>query len=93
MATVHARLETHQAQRLLTRLGRHWGHKFEVEMEAGRLLVPFSDEARAWLQASDAVLEIRIEHLDQAGVDKLKGVVADHLQRFSKDEELVFGWS
>ena len=39
MATVHARLETPQAQRLLTRLGRHWGHKFEVEMEAGRLLV------------------------------------------------------
>ncbi|MBZ2189038.1 DUF2218 domain-containing protein [Alcanivorax sp. JB21] len=93
MAIVHARLETPQAQRLLTRLGRHWGHKFEVEMEAGRLLVPFSDEVRTWLQASDAVLDVRIEHPTQAGADELKGVVADHLQRFSKDEELVFGWS
>ena len=55
--------------------------------------MPFSNEARAWLQASDTVLDIRIEHPDQAGVDSLKGVVADHLQRFSKDEVLVFEWS
>lgn len=93
MAIVHARLETHQAQRLLTHLGRHWGHKFEVELEARRLLVPFSDEARARLQASDAALDVRIEHPTQAGVDELKDVVADHLQRFSKDEELAFQWS
>lgn len=93
MATTNARLETQQAQRLMTRLGRHWGHKFEVVMEAGRLVVPFSETARATLLASVSALEIEVVHPEQEGADKLKGVVAEHLQRFSKDEVLTFAWS
>ncbi|MCH8542309.1 MAG: DUF2218 domain-containing protein [Alcanivorax sp.] len=93
MATTHARLETQQAQRLMTRLGRHWGHKFDVVMEDGRLVVPFSETERATLVASASGLDIEVVHPEQEGVEKLKDVVAEHLQRFSKDEVLKFVWS
>lgn len=91
MATSRARLDTPQAKRLMTRLGRHWSHKFEVEMDEERLLVPFSEEARVTLLASDAVLDIEIEHPEAEG-ETLQTVVAEHLQRFSKDEALRFDW-
>lgn len=92
MAQSHAVVTTSQARRLITRLGRHWAHKFDVVQDDTVLTVPFSAEASATLHAHDDRLEISLDHAQAAELATLQGVLAEHLQRFSRDETLLFEW-
>ncbi len=83
---------TEQGQRLITRLGRHWGHKFAVVQEDHRLTIPFSEDSRADMQVQAEGLSVRIDTSDPERLGSLQQVVADHLQRFAKDQTLQFHW-
>ena len=92
MEQTRATLATQQGQRLLTRLGRHWSHKFDVTLDTSRLDIPFSPESRATIQIHDTGLEVTIESQNGEALDKLQTVVAEQLQRFASDEVLAFHW-
>lgn len=92
MFTTSSIIPTEQGQRLITRLGRHWSHKFDVELDEHHLTVPFNDSTKAHMQVEAGGLHVRIDTAEAERLDTLKQVVADHLQRFAKEQTLAFDW-
>jgi hypothetical protein len=87
---VVARVPTALASRYLQQLCKHWGHKFPVEFtpEHGRIELP---AAVCVLDAGPEALTIHLEApADQ--VERMQGVVAEHVQRFAFKETLQFDW-
>lgn len=84
-------LETPNAGRYITRLCKHWGHKFAVDFDEQRGHIDFGGSS-CDLQASDTALHILVV-APEAELDEMEVVVADHLQRFApRGEELQFLW-
>jgi hypothetical protein len=92
MAQAMASVPTASGSRYLQQLCKHWGHKFEVSFtpEQGTIRFP---EATATLTATPDALAVRIEAADPAVVERMKGVVASHLDRFAfREAPLPFDW-
>ena len=88
MPASHATVPTASASRYLQQLCKHWSHKFAVEFTPEHGTIPF-DEARCCkLAASPDKLDLRIEALDDATLERMQGVVIDHLKRFAFREDL-----
>lgn len=92
MAHSHTVVHTTQGKKLVTRLGRHWGHKFDVILTDTQLTVPFNPEAQALLRVKEEALEIELRHSQADELATLQQVVAEHLQRFAGEETLQFNW-
>jgi hypothetical protein len=87
---VTAHVPTALASRYLQQVCKHWGHKFPVEFtpEHGRIELPV---AVCVLDAGADALTISLEApVDQ--IERMQGVVAEHVQRFAFKETLVFNW-
>lgn len=84
-----ARIETEQAERLIIRLCKHWGHKFPVRQGErwGEIDLP---RGTCRLRAN-TVLSVELEG-EAEEMPRLQEVVAEHLQRFARKEELVIRW-
>jgi len=89
MMTSTADIQTQQAQRLISRLCKHWGHKFpirhndqqaEIELPLGVCRLRGGSVLRAELEG------------DAAQMPTFQQVVADHLQRMAGKEDLVVEW-
>ena len=82
MPTARTRFETGQGAKYLAQLCKHFAHKTDAEWSGaeGRINFP---AGRAHLAADAAGLAIRVEAEDEAGLDRLKGVVWSHLVRFA----------
>ncbi|KGD62660.1 hypothetical protein Y5S_03615 [Alcanivorax nanhaiticus] len=93
MFTTSATILTEQGQRLITRLGRHWGHKFDVTLSETELYIPFSATSHSRLTLNEGGLTAQISAAEPERLSTLKQVLTDHLQRFAKDQTLVFPWS
>ena len=90
MSVAVARVPTAHASRYLQQLCKHWSHKFPVEFtpQNGRI------EMSAGLLFLDADAEgvgLRLT-AEPDNLERMEGVVADHLQRFAFREDLVFDW-
>ncbi|MBB4001209.1 DUF2218 domain-containing protein [Aurantimonas endophytica] len=83
---------TAHASRYLQQLCKHWSHKFQTEFtaDAGRIALPLG-EAR--LAAEADALTIDLKAKDDADLAVFKDVVAQHVERFAFQENLVFEWS
>ncbi|OCX15562.1 cytochrome B [Stutzerimonas xanthomarina] len=86
-----ARITTENPQRLITRLCKHWGHKFpasyddhqgEIELSLGHCL----------LEAHENGLQVRLQAAVEEQIQRLQQVVADHLERMAAGETFVFNW-
>jgi hypothetical protein len=90
MSVAVARVPTAHASRYLQQLCKHWSHKFAVEFTPhhGRI------EMSAGVLILDADAEGLGLHLtaEPDNLERMQGVVADHLQRFAFREELQFDW-
>ncbi|MHA6195980.1 DUF2218 domain-containing protein [Pseudomonas wadenswilerensis] len=80
-----------QPQRLITRLSRHWAHKFQVEQQDGQSRIDFVGsgcllkvvEGGLWVEAWAPADEM----------EELEVVIVDHLQRSAAPgETLSFAW-
>ena len=91
MYSSHAEVSTGFASRYITRLCKHWGHKFQVDFDEQRGEILF-DPARCLLEASAAGLRLTIETFDEQELDDLERVVAEHLQRMASQEQLDIFW-
>lgn len=89
----HATVVSNDAPRLLRTLCNHWRHKFEIRRDGDQhAYIPFGEAAGADFETNGDALAIRVVHDDGAGLDQLLRVIESHLQRFARDETLVFDW-
>lgn len=87
MPASHAIIQTASASRYLQQLCKHWSHKFAVEFTPEQGTIPFDDTRVCRLQASPDTLALTIEAADDATLDRMQGVVIEHLKRFAFRED------
>lgn len=101
-ASTTALVPTQHGSRYLQQLCKHWSHNLAVEYssEQGRVTFPTQGRSGSWagdamltLTAGPDTLECRIDASEAGQRDALKGVVADHLDRFAfREAPLAFDW-
>ncbi len=92
MATVTATVPTTNGSRYMQQLCKHWGHKFDVSFDAAQGTVRFPDSTLV-MSAGAEVLDVVLEAADPEVAEKMKGVVASHLDRFAfREAPLPFDW-
>jgi hypothetical protein len=92
MAIVAARVPTANGAKYLQQLCKHWSHKLEVDLSEGKGVIRFPS-AVATMEASPDCLLVTIE-ADRESLERMKGVVASHLDRFAfREAPLPFNWS
>ena len=88
MPASHATVPTGSASRYLQQLCKHWSHKFAVEFTPEHGTIPFDAGRRCTLDATPEALSLRIEAADDTTLERMQGVVIDHLKRFAVREDL-----
>jgi uncharacterized protein len=93
MTIARARIQTASGVKYLQLLCKHWGHKFDVDLSDHKGIVRFPS-AVATMEADASVLLVTIEAQEMETVERMKGVVASHLDRFAfREAPLAFEWS
>ncbi len=93
MPTAKASVPTANAAKYLQQLCKHWSHKLEVELSERKGVVRFP-AAVVGFDAGDDALLVTIEGEASEEVERMKGVVASHLDRFAfREAPLKFDWS
>jgi hypothetical protein len=92
MPIATASVPTANALKYVQQLCEHWSHKLEVELEDRKGVVRFP-AAVVTLEAGADALQVAIEG-EESEVERMKGVVATHLDRFAfREAPLKFDWS
>lgn len=93
MVTTEAHVPTSHGSRYLQQICKHWAHKLEVTFTPERGEVKLPDGAVADMRAAAGTLEVRIAAPDTEVLERMKGVVARHLDRFAfREAPLPFEW-
>ena len=93
MITETARVPTTNGAKYLQQLCKHWSHRLEVELSGDTGTVRFPD-AMARMTADADALTVTVEAAGEATVERMKSVVARHLDRFAFHEApLPFAWA
>jgi hypothetical protein len=89
-----ATVPTNFGSRYLQQLAKHWSHKLEVAFDPTHAMIRFPNGSVATLEADDAALTARIDAPDAETVERMKDVVASHLDRFAfREAPLPFLWA
>ena len=93
MVIARGRAKTASGSKYLQQLCKHWSHKFDVDFSEKRGQVRFPS-AVATMEASADALLVSIETEVTGSVERLKEILADHLDRFAfREAPLPFEWS
>jgi uncharacterized protein len=93
MPIAKASVPTANAAKYLQQLCKHWSHKLEVDLSDRKGVVRFPAAVVA-LEAGADTLLVTIEGDESETVERMKGVVATHLDRFAfREAPLRFDWS
>lgn len=93
MTKAEAVVRTANGKKYVQQLCKHWSHKLPVEMDGARGVVTFVG-AQATLDPDDECIRITIAGAEQEQVERLKGVVAEHVDRFAfREAPLTYDWS
>ena len=93
MPIVSASVPTANAAKYVQQLCKHWSHRLEVDLSDQKGVVKFP-AAVVRLEAAPRALEVAIDGERSDEVERLKGVVATHLDRFAfREAPLKFDWS
>jgi hypothetical protein len=94
MMTSEARVSTASASRYLVQLCKHWSHKFAVDYTPEQGSVSFAPDRSCRFEAKPDALVMRLETGDVETLDRMEGVIVDHLKRFAFREDLgEIAWS
>lgn len=92
MARETAQVPTSNGARYLQQLCKHWSHKLDVEFNETDGIVRFPN-AVATMKADVERLTVTVEAGDEETLERMKGVVASHLDRFAfREAPLSFDW-
>lgn len=91
MMIVRTTAYTASASKYLQQLCKHFSHKVPARWDgvSGEVSFPFG---LCRLEASDHCLTIFCETDEGPKMDRLKGVIDNHLERFAWREELKLSW-
>lgn len=93
MPIAKASVPTASAAKYVQQLCKHWSHRLEVDLSESRGVVKFP-AAVVTLEPEANVLEVTIDGEASEEVERLKGVVASHLDRFAfREAPLRFDWA
>ena len=92
MAIAIASVATTNGAKYVTQLCKHWSHKFPTELTEDKGTVRFQSAVVDMTARDDSILvEINAESADEA--ERMKAVVAKHLDRFAfREAPLSFDW-
>jgi len=92
MAGAIARVPTTNGAKYVNQLCKHWSHKLEVDLSEGKGSVRFPSAFVEMKAGAESILvEISADNADE--VDRMKGVVSRHLDRFAfREAPLLFEW-
>ena len=92
MARETAQVPTGNGARYLQQLCKHWSHKLDVQLSGNEGIVRFPN-AVASMKADGDKLTVTVEAEDGETLERMKGVVASHLDRFAfREAPLPFQW-
>jgi uncharacterized protein len=92
MTTVNALVPTANGGKYALQLGKHWAHKLDVVFEGERTVIRFPD-AVATLDPGPDAIAVSISSDDPETVERMKDVVARHLDRFAfREAPLIYDW-
>lgn len=92
MAKAIAVVPTESGWKYLQQLCKHWAHKLEVELTEQKGVVTFA-EAIAVMRSDERALTVEIEANSPEVLERMKGVVSSHLDRFAfREAPLSFAW-
>jgi hypothetical protein len=86
-----AQIVTDNPQRLITRLCKHWSHKFPVSLDERQGEIELSS-GHCLLNVQEAGLHVRLQAAEEEQILRLQSVVADHLQRMAAAPLPEFAW-
>ena len=93
MSVSVARVPTQSASRYLQQLAKHWSHKMTVVFSAEEGTIDFPNGSRLEMQADSESLDVVLTVPDDAEDDRMRSVVASHLDRFAfREAPLTFDW-
>lgn len=91
MPMSRAEIATESGAKLMNRLCKHWAHKLEVEQGEEESRVAF-DEGSCVMRVEPGKLVVAVQALEEEDLDRLEGVIDNHLERMSGDETLDIVW-
>jgi hypothetical protein len=91
--TTTASVPTTSASRYLQQLCKHWTHKLEVAFDPSHGTIRFPNGTLVTLDAGETALDAQIEAPDGETLERMKTVLAEHLDRFAfREAPLPFAW-
>ena len=93
MSTSVARVPTYSASRYLQQLAKHWSHKMEVSFTPEEGRIAFPNGSVLAMRADSETLDVVLTVPEGEDVERMRGVVASHLDRFAfREAPLTFDW-
>ena len=93
MHSATARVPTTNGSKYVQQLCKHWSHKLEVELSPDSGVVKFP-EAVATMAAGADILTVTVAADRAEEVERMKDVVAKHLDQFAfREAPLKFEWA
>lgn len=93
MSVSVARVPTASASRYLQQLAKHWSHKMDVAFTEEGATIVFSNGSRLEMRADSETLDVLLSVPGDEDVERMRGVVASHLDRFAfREAPLTFDW-
>lgn len=92
MSSATVVVPTAHASKYMQQLCKHWSHRLVVDFDAERGVVTFP-EAKATMLAGAEGLSVELTAESKEIVDRMKGVLSSHLDRFAfREAPLAFDW-
>lgn len=91
MLSSTAKITTDNPQRLITRLCKHWSHKFPVSFDEQRGEIQLG-LGPCLLEAQQGGLYVRVQAADSEQLLRLQTIVGEHLQRMAAAPLPEFTW-
>ena len=93
MPIAKASVPTANGAKYMQQLCKHWSHKLEVDLSEQEAWSSFRPQSPSFEPGTDA-LSVTIESEEGEAVERMKGVVASHLDRFAfREAPLRFDWA
>jgi uncharacterized protein len=92
MRSYSGEVVTNDGARVMRRLCKHWSHKFTVQCDDIDGVIQLND-VRVTMRATPDRLHVQLVNPLAEVPERLKGVVAEHLQRMAGDQPFMVEWA
>ena len=77
----------------MQQLAKHWAHKMTVRFDAEEATIAFPNGSRLEMRADSETLDCALTVPEGEGVQRMRDVVEEHLDRFAfREGALTFDW-